>query len=339
MQDPNDGGVYHKLSNKGFDAMDVMPERAMREARYVVLKSTAAALDFAATMATASRVYAPYQQQLPGLSARMLAAAEAAWRWALANRQAYYTNPPDVVTGTYDDTHLADEWAWAAAELYISSGKDSYYKAMKPEAVVASVPSWSDVRGLAWMSLAQHRAQLTPLADRKQIAARIEQLAASLAGASKASAYRVALGTADLAWGSNGVALNQSMMLLQAYRLDGNPDYLRAAQAGLDYVLGRNATGYSFVTGFGARTPQHPHHRPSQADAVAAPVPGFLVGGPNPGQQDIANCGAGAYPSKLPALSYLDQVCSYASNEVAINWNAPLVYDTAALDVLTPQEK
>ena len=33
----------------------------------------------------------------------------------------------------------------------------------------------------------------------------------------------------------------------------------------------------------------------------------------------------------MPALSYLDDVCSYASNEVAINWNAPLVYVAAAL--------
>jgi endoglucanase len=41
-----------------------------------------------------------------------------------------------------------------------------------------------------------------------------------------------------------------------------------------------------------------------------------------------------AYPSKLPALSYLDNMCSYASSEVAINWNAPLVYVTAALQTL-----
>jgi endoglucanase len=141
----------------------------------------------------------------------------------------------------------------------------------------------------------------------------------------------------DFVWGSSAVALNQAMMLLQGYRLNGNPDYLNAAQSGLDYVLGRNATAYSFVTGFGARPALHPHHRPSLADKVEAPVPGFLVGGPQAGQQDKADCPV-PYPAKLPATSYLDHGCSYASNEVAINWNAPLVYVSAALDQLTPKK-
>jgi len=142
------------------------------------------------------------------------------------------------------------------------------------------------------------------------------------------------MGRKDFVWGSNSAILNQAMMLAAAYRIEPRPDYLNAAQSALDYVLGRNGPGMSFVTGFGAASPQHPHHRPSEADGVAAPVPGWLVGGPNPGQQDKAGCPAGAYPSALPALSWLDDVCSYASNEVAINWNAPLVYVAAALQSL-----
>jgi endoglucanase len=137
----------------------------------------------------------------------------------------------------------------------------------------------------------------------------------------------------EMGWGSNSVILNQAMMLVAAYRLDPRPDYLDAAQSALDYVLGRNGPGMSFVTGVGTRSPLHPHHRPSEADGIAAPFPGMLVGGPNPGQQDRADCRA-SYPSALPALSYLDHMCSYASNEVAINWNAPLVYVAAALQSL-----
>jgi endoglucanase len=73
-----------------------------------------------------------------------------------------------------------------------------------------------------------------------------------------------------------------------------------------------------------------PHHRPSSADTIAAPIPGLLVGGPNPSQQDRCK----GYPSNLPALSYVDAQCSYASNEVAINWNAPFAYLVAAVDAL-----
>jgi endoglucanase len=59
-----------------------------------------------------------------------------------------------------------------------------------------------------------------------------------------------------------------------------------------------------------------------------------LAGGANPGQQDKGDCKV-PYPANLPATSYLDDYCSYASNEIAINWNAPLVYVSAAVQVLT----
>ena len=330
MQDPADGGVYNKVTNKRFDAF-VMPHKANSGPRYVVAKSTAAALDFAATMAAASRVYRPFDA---ALAERMLSAAESAWKWAQANPAVLFRNPPDISTGEYGDRNVTDERAWAAAELYIGTGKDSYWEAMQAQKVPATVPGWSSVQGLAWMSLAQHMARLTPAADRKLIAERIDGLAAKLAAGWKGSAYQVTAQPADFVWGSNAVILNQSMMLLAAYSLNGKRDYLDAAQSGLDYVLGRNATGYSFVTGFGARPPMHPHHRPSEADGIEAPVPGWLVGGPQPGQQERNGCKV-AYPSRLPALSYLDNVCSYSANEVAINWNAPLVYVSAALDALS----
>ena len=69
---------------------------------------------------------------------------------------------------------------------------------------------------------------------------------------------------------------------------------------------------------------------------IVEPVPGWLSGGPNPRQQDLADCKGVAYASSLPALSWIDHACSYASNEIAINWNAPLVYVSAGLQALTP---
>ncbi|MEJ0057255.1 MAG: glycoside hydrolase family 9 protein [Bacteroidota bacterium] len=80
MQDPNDGGVYHKCTNPGFDGM-VMPAAA-RGTRYVVQKSTAATLDFAAVMAQASRVFGKFDKELPGLKDSCLTAAVKAWIWA-----------------------------------------------------------------------------------------------------------------------------------------------------------------------------------------------------------------------------------------------------------------
>lgn len=145
-------------------------------------------------------------------------------------------------------------------------------------------------------------------------------------------AYMTVMGrsAADFVWGSNSVATNQGVLLIQAYKLTLNRKYLDYALTNLDYVLGRNATGYSFVTGYGHKTPMFPHHRLSEADGLVDPVPGLIVGGPNPGQQD----GCKTYPSRIADESYTDTVCSYASNEIAINWNAPAAYLAGALEAL-----
>ena len=334
MQDPNDGGVYHKLTNKVFDGM-VMPEKATAP-RYVVQKTTTATLDFAAVMAAASRVLKPFDSQQPGRSARYLAAAEKAWRWAEANPKVLYEQPADIQTGAYGDKSADDEFAWAAAELLISTGKADYRSrafAHTGSAAKGTEPGWADVGMLGWISLAQHARHLPAGVDAAPVRKQLLEVGDRLVERWRASPYRVTMGSQDFVWGSSSTILNQAMMLVAAYRVEPKPDYLNAAQSALDYVLGRNGPGMSFVTGFGERSPMHPHHRPSEADGIKAPVPGMLVGGPNPGQQDAKDCPA-PYPSKLPALSYLDHVCSYASNEIAINWNAPLVYVAAAMESL-----
>ena len=335
MQDPADGGVYHKLTNAVFDPF-VEPSAATKP-RYVVQKSTAATLDFAAVMAQASRVVRAYPRELPGLADSLRMAALAAWRWGRQHPDSIYdqsrinaTTEPKIETGTYGDRRVNDELRWAAAELYLATQQDSFLVAAPPAgADSVDVPSWGSVGTLALVSLAGHARELTKTAPAASIEQPLLRLAASLHAAADSNPYGIAMNRrADFVWGSSAVAANQGLVLVQAYRLTRDTSYLRAAAANLDYLLGRNPTGYSFVTGVGTKTPMFPHHRPSHADTVVAPVPGLLVGGPNPGQQDKCS----GYPSSLPALSYLDAQCSYASNEIAINWNAPIAYLSAALD-------
>ena len=350
MQDPGDGGVYHKLTSPQFSGV-VMPHEDT-DPRYVVKKSTAAALNFAAVMAVASRVFEPHD---PGFASLCLSAARAAWEWAVAHPEVYYRQTemnerhrPEIATGEYGDADVTDEFDWAATELYLATGMPEYRQALDTERLLDPVvPNWRDVRALACISaarqfmpdgLAAGRADLSP-ADRRLADASAQcilNLAGTLRDEYRASALRVSMGhdRRDFVWGSNAVAMNHSILLIQAWRLTGERSWLDAAQANLDYVLGRNPTGYSFVTGFGSHTPMFPHHRPSAADDNPDPVPGFLVGGPQSGQQD--GC---TYPSNLPALSYLDDWCSYSTNEVAINWNAPLVYVAGALQAIFQDKK
>ena len=337
MQDPSDGGVYHKLTNAAFDPF--VEPRAATTPRWVVQKSTAASLDFAAVMAQASRVVGRWPRELPGLGDSLRTAALAAWRWARQHPDSLYdqnrlnaTTKPQIQTGTYGDRRLGDEFRWAAAELFLATRQDSFLVAVPPlGADSIDVPSWGSVGTLALVSLAEHRRELSSSTSATAIADRLVGLARRLREVADTTAYGVAMGRrADFVWGSNAVAANQGLVLVQAYRLTRDTSFLRAAAANLEYLVGRNPTGYSFVTGVGTKTPMFPHHRPSAADTLAAPVPGLLAGGPNPSAPQQDRCTG--YPSSLPALTYLDAQCSYASNEIAINWNAPIAYLSAAID-------
>ncbi|QHV97253.1 glycoside hydrolase family 9 protein [Spirosoma endbachense] len=345
MQDPTDGGVYHKLTNPRFDGM-IMPDKAVND-RYVVQKSITATLDFAAVMAQAGRVYKAYNRELPGLADSCVSAATKAWNWAKANPTVVYNQAdmnakfdPDVVTGSYEDRNASDEWIWAAAELYATTKDESYYKAVNlfPD-TKTPLPAWPQVRTLAYYTLARFGNDLTPLGKKDVLLVKqhLTTMADSLLMGADKQAFQTVMGKSakDFIWGSSAEAANQGIALLQAYRLTNSPNrsqYLQYALGNLDYLLGRNAVGYSFVTGFGDKTPMHPHHRPSIADGVAEPVPGLLSGGINANAARQDKCAG--YISTVADEVYIDADCSYASNEIAINWNAPLVYLAFALEAL-----
>lgn len=345
MQDPEDGGVYHKLTNPNFDG-SVQPKDATNP-RYVVQKTTAAALDFAAVMAQANRVYKGFSKQFPGLADSCLAASKKAYNWAKKNPTVYYIQSelkdPAIVTGAYDDMNVKDEFFWAASELFVATADMAYFKDANiatSGAEMLRIPDWQSVGTLGIYSLVR---SADKFATNKEVATALKELktkflayAKNLQTKTVASAYGVPMGTDmnDFVWGSNAVAGNQSVFLTKAYLLTKDQTLLDAAQANVDYILGRNGVGYCFLTGFGTKSTKIPHHRPSESDGIEEPVPGMIAGGPNPGQQDLPHCNGKTYPSNKAALSYMDVQCSYASNEIAINWNAPFAYSVNALEAL-----
>lgn len=339
MQDPNDGGVYHKLTNPSFDPMKLMPHEAIKP-RYVVQKTTTAALNLAAVAAQAYRVFRPFAKQVPGFADSCLNVAKLAWAWAEANPNVLYNQDalnknfdPDVVTGAYGDRSAEDERVWAATELFLSTGREEYRQRIQWPKMLA-VPTWNQVYSLAAYALAKADNKLLGTTDalRNTAMQQLNSLADSLLAKLDSRPYHTVMGKTarDFVWGSSAVAANQAVVLLQVYRQKKETKYLEGAQHNLDYLLGRNATGYCFVTGFGQKYPRHIHHRLSEADGVDEPVPGLLSGGPNPGKQDKCP----GYPSNAPDECFIDDACSYASNEIAINWNAPLVYLAVAIEAL-----
>ena len=345
MQDPNDGGVYNKCTEAAFDGM-VMPD-AHDLPRYVVQKGTAAALDFAAVTAQAARIFKAYSKQLPGLADSCRAASIKAWQWALQNpNMAFNQNAfnskfePKITTGGYGDGNFRDEWFWAAGELLATTSDQQYADIVQQRwSDTLLLPSWNNVKALGLYTLLRQKNTFNHLKGitHNDAKARLVLFAQRLISDGGDKAYHTIMGSSrsDFVWGSNSVAMNQSIVLINAYLVTKEDTYLDKALQNLDYVLGRNATGYCFVTGLGTKSTMHPHHRPSVADGIVDPVPGLLAGGPNPGQQDHCE----GYPSRMPAESYLDNDCSYASNEIAINWNAPLVYVANAIEALQSKMK
>ena len=344
MQD-KDGGVYHKVTTLKFGG-SVMPEKDDAP-RYAIIKNVTATLDFAGVMAQASVVYRNIDK---AYADKMLKAAESAYAWAKKNPKAFYKQPADVQTGNYmhDGEDGKDEFRWAAAELYrakVAAGAKSdkaaagYLKDLKANLFTADGAWWGNVNMLAAFRVALDSADF----DKDLVAAAkkvVMDEADKLRAVGDTSGYRLPAFPWSWNWGSNSAMANNGIVLVHAYLLTGDKSYLDGAQQCLDYLLGKNPMDITYVTGFGYRSPRNPHHRPSESDMVDDPVPGMLVGGPHLGKQDINLDGTESWKcpnyaaADKPALAYIDNRCSYATNEVAINWNAPLAYLAAALEAI-----
>ena len=273
----NDGSVYHKLTSLGFPG-DVMPAQDNLKL-YVIGKSAEAAFDFAGVMAVAARVYKPFDSNYAN---KCLEAAKKAYAWGSNNMNVHFTaNPSDVSTGAYEGNNASDEKLFAGTELAITTNDGSY----KQSGTTEYISYWGDMKGIATYGKATHASVFSDAGEAKQ---KILSTADGFVNRTK-SGFGVVMAKDDFVWGSNAVASNQGVWLLHAYYLTGDEKYYAAALKVLDYLLGKNPLDMSFVTGYGTKSPMMPHHRPSTSDNVTEPIPGMLVGGPQPGGEDVGS--------------------------------------------------
>ncbi len=331
MQD-EDGGAWHKQTSERFCDF-VMPEDDHMPSMVIgtgsePYKSTCATADLAAVAAIAARVYRPFDQKL---AARSLDAARRAWSWTDKYPNVTFKNPQGVNTGEYGDRHCDDERLWAAAELWRTTGDAVYndyfvkhYPDFRTSLDSPSPEGWGNVAMLGLWAYAMNGRKNSDREVVADIRQRTAQAARAIVERTRKNPYHVSMQARDYVWGSNGVAANYGMELLVANVLGPDPSFVEAAMDNLHYLLGRNTFSLSWVTQLGANPYHHPHHRPSGADKNGEPWPGLLSGGPNAGRQDAV---LRKLPEGLPpARVYADDQNSYASNEIAINWQAPLVF-------------
>jgi endoglucanase len=327
--EPLAGMVHHKIHDAEWTGLPLFPH-ADSQPRYLQPPSTAATLNLAATAAQAARLFAPYD---PAFAARALAAAQTAWQAALAN-PAIYAPAGGVGGGPYNDDNVTDEFYWAAAELYISTGAKQY-----ADYVLASPLHTSDIwreRGFDWGNVAQlGRLDLATvpnaLPGRQQVRRSVVEGAQKYLAVQQASPWGLAYAPENnvFDWGSNNLVLNNLVVVASAFDITNDGVYRDAVIEGIDYILGRNALNQSYVTGYGEQN-SHAQHNRWFANSINAAMPqppvGSLAGGPNSDRGTWDPVAAEKLEPCLdrPQFCYIDDVGSWSTNEIAINWASTL---------------
>ncbi len=343
---PQAGMVHHKIHDITWGPMPQLPQDDTA-ARYLHPVSTGATLNLAATAAQCARVWAIYD---PKFAFRCLKAAETAWNAA----QKY----PDILAdpadgsggGTYADGDVSDEFYWAAAELYATTGKPVYMQYLKKSPYYLKISTaaqgqtgqessmyWgqTDALGTITLAVVPNRLPATAVRTaRKNIVAAAD----TYLGIVNGQGYGVPMtpGSGNgYPWGSNSNMLNNAMVMALARDFTGKPAYLGGVVQVMDYLLGRNPLDKSYISGYGANPLLHPHHRFWGNEVIGditypEPPPGVVAGGPDSSLEDplaVATLAGCVYQT-----CYIDGRDSYSTNEVTINWNAPLAWVAAYLN-------
>jgi endoglucanase len=336
---PLAGMAHHKVHDEKWSDIPTAPHED-KLPRFLKAPTTAATLNLAASMAQAARVYAKVD---PAFATRCKAAAEKAWAAAVANPKRLASGADNTGGGAYEDQEVTDEFYWAAAELFITTGNPEYEKRITGSPYVKRFPRAPDVQSsMTWQSTAALGSISLALVPNKLDPKTIADLKKQIIGAADSylaiterEGYRVPLDTrrGKLPWGSSSVVLNNLVVMGIAYTFTKADKYENGVVDGMDYLLGRNPLAQSYVSGYGERPLKNPHHRfwaYQKNQKFPPPPPGAVAGGPNTGLDDptVKKQRKGC----APLTCFIDDIESWSTNEVAINWNAPLVWAVAFLD-------
>ena len=329
MQD-EDGGVFFKVSPVRWDGFVSPSQSDALQKRQILGKSTTSTLNFAGVLAQAHRVFA---NVYPSFAQKCLDASIRAYRWAVENPDVTYPHNTEG-SGGYGDERYDDEFFWARAMLFREvcgkvkvcsdcdrDGCDHFRNRLLSDMEKCPLDlgiTWRDTQNLGWIALA-----LQSVDPDLQVRARntLKVVADEIVKLASEDPYGLSI--RRFIWGSNGEIANHALTLFLVNEWFPSAVYVDYAKRMLDFIFGKNPVNCCFVTGSAWSSPKFIHHRISHSDGIEEPIPGLVVGGINADRQDLHRFAH--YPGPQPGFSYTDERCSFASNEVAINWNAPLV--------------
>ena len=342
------GMVYHKVGDDKWTGLGLAPADDNKN-RVIAPPSTAATLNAAAAAAQAARLWAGIDD---AYASQCLDFAKRTYEAAKAHPDIYAPIGDFEGSGAYGDDDVSDEFYWAASELYVTTGEDTYHQDMKGSKFYLQIPvtlgggesvdtygsfDWGHTAALGTISVALNPDKTG--GDAETAKASLVSAAEAYVNKEREQGYGLPYAQSTLSssddskgyiWGSNSLVAANSMVCAYAYILTEDKKFLNGAVSGMDYLLGRNANDYSFVTGYGTHTSKYPHHRywSGLIDSAFPFAPnGILVGGPNCGMEDPWVRGSGWKKGEIPAAKcYMDHIEAYSTNECTINWNAPLAW-------------
>ena len=349
------GMVHHKAHDIRWTALGIRPDEDEME-RFLQPPSTAATLNMAAVAAQASRLWAKYDS---AFADKCLKAAEKAWAAAEKHPDIFAPIKGGVGGGAYGDDKVTDEFYWAAAELYATTGESKYLDKMKSSEYYLTMPTtltggedtgisgcfdWGNVEGLGTLTLLASKNNL-PASELDKAKANVTKAADTFISNEESEGYGTSITQSPLSigikgypWGSNSFVTNTIIVMSYANQINGakTDKYINGANRAMDYLLGENANNQCYVTGYGTKQLENPHHRfwAYQTDNTFPKAPaGVISGGPNSGLEDPWVKGSGWRPGQMaPAKCFMDNIESWSTNECTINWNAPFAWVTSYLD-------
>jgi endoglucanase len=303
------GKVSHKLTRKNFS--DFITAEDDKEKRYFTDWSSAATADFVAMMAQAARYFEPYDK---AYAQKCLAAAEVSYKFLKENPEDKRFSQGEFRTGGYQTTD-PDDRLWAAVEMWETTGNQEYLKdfearAKKMDFKIDEDWDWGDVSNLGMFEYILSKKSGKDPEIVNAIKKNILDVANAISLKATSDVYGRPLGR--YYWGCNGTIARQVLNLQVANKIDAKKIYTQTSLDAIDHLFGRNYYNRSYVTGLGINPAMNPHDRRSGADNEAEPWPGYIVGGGH------------------SATGWHDKQEDYATNEIAINWQAALVYALAA---------
>lgn len=340
------GMAYHKVADVDWTGLPLLPSEDPQQ-RVLYRPSTAATLNLAAASAQGARLFERFDA---AFAHRLLSASRTAYAAAQRTPDLYAPAPnpavdPNPGSGPYNDSDVSDEQYWAATELFLTTGENAFLRALQTSPkhrsdVFTEVGfDWGHVAPLARLQLATVESDL-PKQDLKTVQHSVVK-AADRYLADTRQPFGQAYGADQYVWGSNSQILNNMQVIGTAYDLTGRQKYAEAVLRSWDYVFGRNALNLSYVTGYGDVDVHNQHSRwyANQVDpSLPNPPRGTLSGGPNSTAVATGDPVAAAYlDGCVDQFCFIDDIGSWSTNEITINWNASLSWVSGFVADLAPR--